>query len=58
VSTANSSLAFDEMNEQMEVPTLNLLVKAKHLTQQILRESQNEQQPADYVITGTITVSF
>jgi hypothetical protein len=53
VSTANSSLAFDEINEQEEVPMLNLLVKARHLTHKIQEESS-----ADYVITGTITVSF
>lgn len=53
MSTANSSLAFDEVNEQEDIPMLNLLVKSRHLIHKIQEESS-----ADYVITGTITVSF
>jgi hypothetical protein len=61
VSTVNSSLAFEEENEQVETPMLNLLVKSRSLTHAIHEEStfvRSFVKSVDYVITGTITVSF
>lgn len=54
MSTANSSLALEEVNEHDEVPVLNLLVKARHPAHKV----QEEDPSVDYVITGSITVSF
>lgn len=58
VSIVNSSLAFEEVDEQEVLPALNLLFKSLSSTRNFLDESQEYSQHVDFVITGRITVSF